>query len=223
MQKAYFVSGIGTDVGKTVVSAFLCRCLDAHYWKPIQAGELDFSDSAKVQRWSRRRSEQIHPEAFRFSTPASPHYAAQKEEHGSRIYARIHTDTVGVSQNHFQLPNTNQPLIVEGAGGLLVPINEQETMLDLIQAFQLPVLLVARNYLGSINHSLLSIQALKHANIPLTGLIYSGANYRDNIEIIEKISGVSPLVQLPELAAVTPEAIDQLADEFGAVVCKALL
>lgn len=212
MRKAYFVSGIGTDVGKTVVSAFLCRCLDAHYWKPIQAGELDFSDSAKVQRWSRRQSEQIHPEAFRFSTPASPHYAAQKEEHGSCV-----------SQNHFQLPNTPQPLIVEGAGGLLVPINEGETMLDLIQALQLPVLLVARNYLGSINHSLLSIQALKYANIPLAGLIYSGANYRDNIEIIEKISGIPPLVQLPELEAVTPEAIDQLADEFGPAIRKALL
>ncbi len=288
MKKAYFVSGIGTEVGKTVVSAFLCRSLDADYWKPIQAGELDFSDSAKVALWASRQAEQVHPEAFRFSVAASPHYASLQENpcprersdsqqfdksagHTSknnsvvqqamnereraefcsdqgekrrrsgataRLFNEVQhkigrlqpfddlPDNANVQQpvqvQHFSLPATDRPLIVEGAGGLLVPINESQTMLDLIQWLNIPVLLVARNYLGSINHTLLSIAAIRAANIPLAGLIYSGQNYRDNIAIIEKISGVAPLLQLPELEEVSPQKIAILADRYGASIRAAL-
>lgn len=195
----FFITGIGTEVGKTVTSAFLCKVLDADYWKPVQAGELQSSDSLKVEQWSQRAPGRVHPEAFRLSTPASPHYAAA-------------VDGVEICVQDVELPFTNhRPLIVEGAGGLMVPLNEQETMLDLVAHLDLPVVLVARNYLGSINHTLLSIEALKQAGIAIAGVVYSGANYRDNIEIIETHSGVRTICQLPELTEINAEVIEQLA------------
>lgn len=207
MRQQFFVSGIGTEVGKTVVSAFLCRALDAHYWKPVQAGELDFSDTQKVTNWSRRGPDQIHPETFRLTTPASPHFAA-----------KVDGLFIKVSEEAFRLPDTDEPLIVEGAGGLLVPFNDHQTTIDLIRHLQLPVLLVARNYLGSINHTLMSLELLRQQKLPLAGVIYSGNNYRDNIEIISKISGREPLLHLPEVEAVNALVIDQLARDYGALL-----
>lgn len=208
MLKGVFVSGIGTEVGKTIVAAILTRALEADYWKPVQAGDLDQSDSMKVKQWSQRPATRFHPEAFRLNTAASPHYAAQ-------------IDQLQLELSSFKLPETDNFLIVEGAGGLMVPLNEKDTMLDLIQQLQLPVVLVSRHYLGSINHSLLSLDCLQARNIPLAGLIFNGPSTPSTSSIIEKMSRQPALFHLPELASVNPEQIRYWADQIRPSLQKA--
>ena len=190
---AYFVSGIGTEVGKTVSSALLVRHFGADYWKPIQSGDLDYSDTDKVTAWAELSPERVHAERFRFKTPASPHYAAALEG-----------KTIQLSD--FQLPATNQPLIVEGAGGLLVPLNDEHTILDLIDQLKIPVFLVSRHYLGSINHTLMSIAMLQARNIPIAGLIYSGVDDKDTVDIIQRQTGIVPFWEIGELEALEAAA-----------------
>ena len=199
---SFFITGIGTEVGKTVVSAFLCKALKADYWKPIQSGDLNHTDTHKVRDWAGLPDHCLHPEAYRLSVPASPHFSAQQAG-------------INIELSAFQLPTTDNTLIIEGAGGLLVPLNDRETMLDLIKHFSVPVMLVASSYLGSINHTLLSLHLLKQQNIPLAGLIYSGPTYRDNVDIISRQSGIEPLLQLPEVSTVNYLQIDEWVTEFG--------
>jgi dethiobiotin synthetase len=206
----FFLTGIHTDAGKTVTAAFLQKALDADYWKPIQAGDLDFGDTDRVKAWTGADAERFHPVRHALRTPASPHYAAAG-------------DGVEIKLSDFQLPETNgRPLIVEGAGGLLVPINDQETITDLILQLGLPVILASRHYLGSINHTLLSIALLKQKNIPVAGLIYSGGDSPETVRIIGEQTGVWPLVELPELETLTPESIGQVAAEYGPKLRAAL-
>ncbi|MEL6142294.1 MAG: dethiobiotin synthase [Bacteroidota bacterium] len=207
---AFFITGIGTEVGKTVVSAFLCKALRADYWKPIQSGDLHHTDTQKVKSWAGLTNDRIHPEAYRLTTPASPHFSATQ-------------DGVIISVPSFNLPATENTLIVEGAGGLFVPLNGEQTILDLIKHLSIPVILVARNYLGSINHTLLSIHALRSRDIPLAGLIFSGADYRDNVDIISQQSGVEPLLQLPEAPEIQPQRIGDWVADFGEKVREQLL
>ncbi len=186
MQQSYFLSGIGTDVGKTVASAALQIQLDADYWKPVQAGDLDFGDRDRVQQRSGFPDDRFHPERFRLRTPASPHLAAR-------------LDGVEIRLEDFELPDTGgRNLIVEGAGGLLVPLNDRETIADLIAHLGLPVFLVSRHYLGSINHTLLSIELLRARGLELAGLIYSGGDSPETVRIVEELSGVGPYLELPE-------------------------
>lgn len=199
MSRNIFVSGIGTEVGKTVVSAALVEHLKADYWKPIQSGDLDFSDSMKIQQWISNDQSVIHPEGFRLNTPASPHLSAR-------------LDGVSIRKEDFSLPETENNLVVEGAGGLLVPISEEELIVDLIQYLQLPVVLVVRNYLGSINHTLLSIEALKQRNMPLLGIIYSGNKNAESEAIIGQFSQVKCLGYLPEYESVSQETIADAAN-----------
>lgn len=197
----YFLSGIHTDAGKTVTAAFLQRALNADYWKPIQAGDLDFGDTDRVKTWSGAPSERFHPVRHALQTPASPHYAAR-------------LDGINISLDDFVLPDTGgRPLIVEGAGGLLVPLNDRETILDLIVHLGLPVILASRHYLGSINHTLLSIEMLRARNIPLAGLIYSGGDSPETVRIVTELTGVRPLAELPEFAEVNVTAIKRAAEE----------
>lgn len=206
----FFLSGIHTDAGKTVTAAFLQCALDADYWKPVQAGDLDFGDSDRVQAWSGFPAERFHPVRHALRTPASPHYAA-------------HRDGVSISLEDFTLPETaGRPLIVEGAGGLLVPLNDQHTVLDLIEHLGLPVLLASRHYLGSINHTLLSIAALRSRGIPLAGLLYSGGDSPETVRIIGEQSGVWPLVELPEFTELCPETFRSAADRYGPALRKVL-
>lgn len=199
----YFLTGIHTDAGKTVTAAFLQKALDADYWKPIQAGDLDFGDTDRVKAWTGSAPERFHPIRHALNTPASPHYAAA-------------VDGVEIKLSDFELPETNgRPLIVEGAGGLLVPINDQETITDLIVQLGLHVILVSRHYLGSINHTLLSISLLKQKNIPIAGLIYSGGDSPETVRIIGEQTGVWPLVELPELEALNPESMSRVVTELG--------
>lgn len=156
-----FVTGIGTDVGKTVASAILTEALEADYWKPIQAGDLEFSDTDKVKQWVSNPKTTFHPNAYALQTPASPHYAAT-------------VDNINLEAHNIIEPHTsNKNLIIEGAGGLLVPLNDIETVLDLIKP-EYQVIVVSRHYLGSINHTLLTIEILKQHNCNILGILFNG-------------------------------------------------
>lgn len=195
----FFVTGIGTEVGKTIVSAVLTEALEADYWKPIQSGDLDNTDSMKIERWISNPHTRIHPERYRLNQPLSPHASAA-------------LDGVEIKVSDFELPRTDRPLIVEGAGGLLVPLSLQETMLDLIEHLQLPVILVVRHYLGSINHTLLSLEVLRVRGIELVGIVYNGVENEASEQAIEALSGVKVLGRVGEMVPISHEAIAQQAE-----------
>ncbi|TKC10264.1 dethiobiotin synthase [Pedobacter polaris] len=161
MANKYFITGIGTGIGKTVVSAILTEKLKADYWKPIQSGDLEQSDSLTVESLISNQKTKIHPETYRLNHPLSPHLSAK-------------LDGVEIELNQFHLPKTDNSLIVEGAGGLLVPLNDKELILDLIKHLNLEVIVVSQNYLGSINHTLLTINTLQQHNIAIKGIIFNG-------------------------------------------------
>jgi len=194
------VTGIGTDVGKTIVSATMVEALKADYWKPVQAGDLENSDSILMEQLISNSKTTIHPERFQLNTPASPHYAAA-------------VDGITIDLSDFNLPITENHLIVEGAGGLLVPLNNQDTILDLIQHLKIPVILAINFYLGSINHSLLSIEILKARKIPIHAIVFNGEINIASRGIIEKRSGnyVSQFLEIPQLKSVDPSHIQSAA------------
>jgi dethiobiotin synthetase len=178
----YIISGIGTDVGKTVVSAILAEALRAKYWKPVQAGDLDRSDTMKVQEWT----ENVHvlPELHRLKTPMSPHAAAE-------------IDNVELQSHEFEVPDVD-PLIIEGAGGLMVPLNSKGlTYIDVFERWNIPVILVSRHYLGSINHTLLSHELLVQRGIPVKGIVFVGAEHETTESIILKTTGAQMIVRIP--------------------------
>ena len=158
--KKIFVTGIGTDVGKTVVSAILTEALAADYWKPVQAGDLEFSDSIKVENLITNTKTKIHAEGIKLNSPMSPHAAAAIDE-------------VEIKLSDFKLPETDNNLIIEGAGGLMVPLNDKDLIIDLIQELDIEVVLVSQNYLGSINHTLLSLESLKVKKLKVYLLAFS--------------------------------------------------
>ena len=195
-RKSYFVTGIGTDVGKTVCCAILCELLKANYWKPIQSGSE--TDTNRMQELI---SEKINffKERYTLSQPLSPHAAAQ-------------FDNVEIGLTDFQLPNSESDLIIEGAGGLLVPINNEGlTICDLIEHLDLEVILISRHYLGSINHTLLTIESLKSRNIKIKGIIYNGEELPQTEEIIERISGLKTLFRIPTFQEINKESIANFA------------
>lgn len=156
-----FISGIGTEIGKTVVSSIFVKAFNAHYWKPVQSGELDHSDSQKVQKLSSSHPDKILSERFRLKSPLSPHTSAE-------------IDGINIQLQDFSLPSIDNHLIIEGAGGLMVPLNQKDLLIDLIALLNIPVVLVSQNYLGSINHTILSYEALNARNIPIAGLVFNG-------------------------------------------------
>ncbi len=195
-RKSYFVTGIGTDVGKTVCCAILCEVLKANYWKPIQSGSE--TDTNRMQELI---SEKItfFKERYTLNQPLSPHAAAQ-------------FDNVDIRLTDFQLPNSESDLIIEGAGGLLVPINKEGfTICDLIKHLDLEVILISRHYLGSINHTLLTIESLKSRNIKIKGIIYNGEELPQTEEIIERISGLKTLFRIPTFQEINKESIANFA------------
>ena len=180
------VCGTDTNVGKTIVSALLVQGLNAIYWKPIQSGLKDGSDTNHVCKLLNLPKERWIEEAYRFQAPVSPHWAAEKEN-------------CLIAPGQLQLPTVPSPLVIETAGGLLVPLTRQLLQIDQIKCWNLPVLLVARTGLGTLNHTLLSIEALKHRNIPLLGLMLNGPNHPDNPKTLEQIGNVPIIGQLPHL------------------------
>jgi dethiobiotin synthetase len=166
MNKTFFITGIGTGVGKTLASAILAEALEADYWKPIQAGFDEGTDANTVRTLVSNPQTDVHPELYRLKLPASPHIAAREEG------IRIELEKLARAFHDIRSHN-DRILLVEGAGGLLVPLNEQDTMLDLVRTIGAEVILVSRNYLGSINHSLLTARVLQDAGIPVRGWIFS--------------------------------------------------
>lgn len=180
-----FVTGIGTGIGKTLVSAILVEALEADYWKPVQAGVDGITDSDWVQQNVKNTKSIVHPELFRLTMAASPHIAARKD--------RVSITVDGICK---ALPSTNRNLIVEGAGGLLVPFNETEFNTHLIKALNAKLILVSRNYLGSINHSLLTARVCKEEGLDVIGWIFND-QYLDYETEIVKWSGYSSLGSIP--------------------------
>lgn len=194
------IAGTDTDVGKTVVSALVVQGLGAHYWKPVQSGLAEGSDTERVQQLLNLPLERLLPEAYRFQAPVSPHWAARME--GVRIEAAA-----------LALPQVKGPLVVECAGGLMVPLHlgEGNTLLQIDQlvAWGLPVLLVARSGLGTLNHTLLSLEVLRQRAIPVLGLVLNGPLHPDNGPTLEALSGVAVLAQLPPLEPLTAAGLEQ--------------
>jgi len=186
MSKPIFVTGIGTGVGKTIISAILVEKLKADYWKPIQAGDPDQSDTITVRSLVSNPVSHLHPEAYRLTQPYSPHKAAA-------------LDNIEIDPDKIVLPQTDNQLIIEGAGGLMVPLNNNYLMIDLVRKFDAEVILVSRNYLGSINHTLLSIDALKARGITLKALIFNGNNDNFSEELIVRYAPNSLVLRIPEI------------------------
>lgn len=189
-----FVTGIGTEVGKTVIAAILTEKLKADYWKPVQAGDLDDSDTMKVRALVSNSVSVFHEEGFRLNHPMSPHAAAER-------------DGVEIGLEDFEMPQTENHLVIEGAGGLMVPLNDQDCVIDLIEWSGAEVVLVSRNYLGSINHTLLSIEALKSRGIPVRGVIFNDEENAETERVILKMTGLKCLGRVELLKELTQEAI----------------
>ncbi|HVY75061.1 MAG TPA: dethiobiotin synthase [Puia sp.] len=203
--RPFFISGIGTGIGKTFVAALLTEVLKADYWKPVQAGFAEGTDSETVQQLSTHPGMVIHPETYRLKLPASPHIAAREE--GIRI------DPDHILEHYGQFDN-NRPLIIEGAGGLLVPLNESQTVIDLILALKARLILVSRNYLGSINHSLLSAAVCRQREIDVAGWVFNDQfmNYEQEIA---GWSGIPALFSLPLLTEPSLESLKRAAESIG--------
>ena len=195
-----FITGIGTDVGKTIASAIVTQALEADYWKPIQAGDLDNSDSHKIQKYISNNKTEIHTNSYKLNTPASPHLAAA-------------IDRITIDIKEINEPKTTNHIVIEGAGGLLVPLNDTDCIIDLIQK-DYKVILVSRHYLGSINHTLLSFEALKSRKIPLAGIIFSGDENKATEEIILAKTKAKFIGRIEEEPYFDANVIQQYADEF---------
>lgn len=202
--KRIFVTGIGTDIGKTVVSAVLVEALKADYWKPVQTGSFFSRDTTEVQRIISNTKSRFHPESYLLKQPMSPHAAAELEG-------------VEIDVNKIQLPQTANHLVIEGAGGLMVPLNRKYFMIDLIQKFEAEVILVVKNYLGSINHTLLSIDALKSRGIHIMGIVINEEPHELSESIILQYSGLKLLGRINKEGMIKKDVIERYAKGFTAL------
>ncbi|WP_299225311.1 dethiobiotin synthase [uncultured Psychroserpens sp.] len=195
----YFITGIGTDVGKTIASAIVTEALEADYWKPIQAGELDNCDTKKVSNLISNTTSKFHENSFALHTPMSPHAAAE-------------IDGVSIKIEEIKPPQTSNNLVIEGAGGLLVPINDKCTILDLIKP-NYKVIVVSRHYLGSINHSLLTINTLQAKGFDIS-IIFSGNEHKTTESIIKKMTKVKIIGRIGEEPYFDRNIVKEYAEAF---------
>ncbi|MDX6180814.1 dethiobiotin synthase [Flavobacterium sp. Fl-77] len=195
-----FVTGISTDVGKTVASAIIVEALEADYWKPVQAGDLDNSDSHKVKSQVSNSKSQFFPNAYQLNTPASPHFAAE-------------IDGITINLKQIQEPKTSNHLVIEGAGGIFVPLNENDAIIDLIQP-DYRVIVVSRHYLGSINHTLLTIEAIQNRGFEVAGIIFSGSENKATESLILNRTGVKNIGRIDEEPYFDQNVIREYADLF---------
>jgi dethiobiotin synthetase len=198
--KTYFVTGIGTDVGKTLVSSIVVEALHADYWKPVQSGDLEFSDTDKVKALVSNPTTTYFDNSYALKTPMSPHAAAD-------------IDGVEINLKAIQRPQTEKPLVIEGAGGLLVPLNQKDTIVDLMHKED-KIILVSRHYLGSINHTLLSIDYLQKNGFKNIGLIFSGNEHPTTEQIILSKTKVNLIGRIEEEKEITPKVISNYAEQF---------
>jgi dethiobiotin synthetase len=196
------VCGTDTDVGKTVVSALLVQGLGAHYWKPVQSGLEGGGDTGRVQQLLGLPPERVWPEAYRLTSPVSPHWAAER-------------DGLTIDPARLALPAWDGPLVVETAGGLLVPLGRDWLQIDQIAAWGLPVLLVARSGLGTLNHTLLSLEALSRRSIPVLGLVLNGEPHPDNPRTLAALGGVPVLAELPPLDPLDRDGLERQWQRSG--------
>ena len=195
-----FITGISTDVGKTITAAIVVEALEADYWKPIQAGDLENSDSHKVKSLLSNSKSKIFDNAYQLKTPASPHHAAN-------------IDGIAIDLKKIVEPKTNNHLVIEGAGGLFVPLNATDCVMDLIQP-DYKVIVVSRHYLGSINHTLLTIEALKNRNMAISGIIFSGDENQATESIILNKTGLSMIGRIENEPYFDRNVIREYADAF---------
>ncbi len=179
----YFITGIGTNIGKTIVSAIVTEALKADYWKPIQAGDLQCSDTEKVKHLVSNSVSKFHPNSYALKTPMSPHAAAD-------------IDGVSINLDAIISPKTKNNLVIEGAGGLLVPLNKTQTILDLIKS-NYKVIVVSRHYLGSINHTLLTIQMLQEKGFDVS-VVFNGNEHKTTEAIITEMSGANVIGRIED-------------------------
>lgn len=193
-----FVTGTDTGIGKTVVSAILAKALDGSYWKPIQAGLEEETDTEFVKRTTELPDSQIKEERYKLNTPMSPHAAAD-------------IDGVSIRMEDFEMPEyVTDNLIVEGAGGLMVPINGRDMIIDLISYFELPVVLVARSTLGTLNHTFLSLEALRKRDIPILGVVLNGPQHESNRETIEKYGEIEILAEIENISRLNSSSLTKV-------------
>jgi len=196
MRPRFVITGTDTGIGKTIFSAALTDALSGCYWKPVQSGLDEETDSEAVARLGRIPPDRILPETYRLRTPASPH-----------LSARI--DGVSIRPEQLLPPEVDDPLVIEGAGGLLVPLTERSVFADVFARWQIPVILCARTGLGTINHTLLSLEALRRRAIPVLGVAFIGDEQADSEAIIAELGEVRRLGRLPRLDPLTPERLRQ--------------
>ncbi len=194
----YFVTAIGTDSGKTLISSILVQALGADYWKPVQAGLP--TDTQDVKLLTDSSDTRFYGERYVLQTPASPHAAAM-------------IDGVKISLKDFHPPVSNRDLIIEGAGGLMVPLNDEEVIIDMVPLVSAEVILVCNLYLGSINHSLLSIELLKQRGYPVKGIVFNGPSNEESERIILKKSGWPLLFKVAQHDQVSPALVAEYAEE----------
>ena len=195
-----WVLGTDTEIGKTLASSLVQHALEGSYWKPVQSGtDNGVTDTMRVKSLSQRPDESFLAERWRLTEPFSPHKSAK-------------IDGVQISLGDFSWPECRDTfLIAEGAGGLLVPLNDKDLLIDLVAQLSAPVILVCRSSLGTINHTLLSVDALRSRNLPIIGFIISGRPDADNRQAIEHFSGLECLAEIPYLHDISPQVIKELA------------
>src|SRR5450432_1764229 len=202
--KPIFISGIGTGIGKTLIAAVITEALKADYWKPVQAGYETGTDSSLVASLIGNPQTVIHPETYKLQLAASPHIAAKKENRRIEL-KKILQD--------FHKMNPERPLVIEGAGGLMVPLNEKEFVIDLVKEMDARLVLVSRNYLGSINHSLMTASLCRSYGLDVAGWIFND-QYLNYEQEISNWSGYPVLYSLPLLDPLSKESVSRAAREF---------
>lgn len=195
-----FITGISTDVGKTITSAIVVQALEADYWKPVQAGDLENSDSHKIKSKISSLKSKIFGNAYRLNTPASPHLAAA-------------IDGIVIDLQQIKEPETTNHLVIEGAGGIFVPLNDKDLIIDLIQP-DYKIIVVSRHYLGSINHTLLTIEAIRNRGFEVAGIIFSGSENKPTESLIRNKTGIPCVGRIDEEPYFDQNVIREYADLF---------
>ena len=194
MSGDFFVTGTDTGIGKTLLSSLLVAALNRKYWKPIQSGACEGTDRETVMKWAGVAADRTFPESYIFEFPVSPHFAAEREGKS-------------VELSRIRRPASSDALIIEGAGGLLVPLNDEALMLDLIRELRAPVVVAARTTLGTINHTLLTVMAIRHAKVDLHGVVMIGKDHPENRRAIERYGNVPIVGWIPWLETIDRQTL----------------
>lgn len=201
-QTGFFITGTDTDVGKTIAAAWCMLHFDMNYWKPTQSGLEEPTDTQSVQNITELSEARFFPETYRLTQPLSPHEAAKR-------------DNIVIDMDQFMAPHSDRPLLIEGAGGLMVPLNKDNLVIDLVKQLEMPAILVCRSGLGTINHTLLSLEAMRKRNIDITGVIINGPKAPHNREAIEEYGQIPVLVEIDHLDSLNKDSLLQIKPEFN--------